>query len=406
MNLDITSILSSIGIYSETWISIIKFVTVLVGVSIIGMLTYLIAKKFLAKLILRIVGKTAAVWDDLMFDQRFFNRLGMFIAPLVVRFTISTMDWEHIGILLKIADVWILFAGVMLLSTILDGLVRIYDTYSRSKDRPIKVLMQVVMIFVYCAAIMVTISIFTEKSIAILLGGLAAFAAVLMLVFQDSILGFVAGIQFSANNMVRVGDWIVMPSRGIDGDVIEINLTTVKVQNFDKTITTVPTYKLVSESFTNWRGMEESGGRRIKRSVNIDVSSIRYLNETDIQRLLDSALLKEYIQTKLDEINDYNSKLVNPLDQRHLTNVGTFREYLESWIANNSKINQSMTHMVRQLQPGPTGLPVEIYCFAADNRWIAYENVQSDIFDHIYSVMPLFGLKAFQYSGGVAGSEN
>ena len=196
-----------------------------------------------------------------------------------------------------------------------------------------------------------------------------------------------------------------MPSRGVDGEVTEIGLTTVKVQNWDKTITTVPTHKLVSESFTNWRGMEESGGRRIKRSVNIDVSSIHYLSDAELATLGSSQLLRRYMEKKLAELAEYNANRASDLDERRLTNIGTFREYMEQWIESNPDINQDMPHMVRQLQPGPTGLPLEIYCFSAKQRWIDYENVQSDLFDHVYAVMPLFNLRAFQYSGEVAAQE-
>ena len=196
-----------------------------------------------------------------------------------------------------------------------------------------------------------------------------------------------------------------MPSRGVDGEVTEIGLTTVKVQNWDKTITTVPTHKLVSESFTNWRGMEESGGRRIKRSVNIDVSSIHYLSDAELATLGSSQLLRRYMEKKLAELAEYNANRASDLDERRLTNIGTFREYMEQWIESNPDINRDMTHMVRQLQPGPTGLPLEIYCFSAKQRWIEYETVQSDLFDHVYAVMPLFNLRAFQYSGEVAAQE-
>jgi miniconductance mechanosensitive channel len=302
-------------------------------------------------------------------------------------------------------DVWIIFALISLLSAVLSGVNSVYMSYSSSKDKPIKVFIQVIEIFLYCAAVIVVIGMFTEKDVSTLLAGLTAFAAILMLIFKDSILGLVAGIQLSANNMVHVGDWIVMPSAGADGDVIEINLTTVKVQNFDKTITTIPTYKLVSESFTNWRGMEESNGRRIKRSVIIDVNSIHYLTEEEISTLIDSALLNSYMQKKLKDLEEYNASRKNRLDVRRLTNIGTFREYLESWIETNPDINQEMTHMVRQLQPTPTGLPIEIYCFSARQRWIDYENVQSDIFDHIYAILDLFNLRAFQFSNNTVVAE-
>ena len=227
--------------------------------------------------------------------------------------------------------------------------------------------------------------------------GLSAFAAVLMLIFKDAILGFVAGVQLIVNKMVTIGDWIVMPSANADGEVREISLTTVKVQNWDKTISTIPTYKMVSESFTNWRGMQESNGRRIKRSVNIDVQSVHYLSDGELEALKKSNLLKEYIKSKLSELERKNNVLETPLDKQQLTNIGIFREYMEAWIAQNPDIAQDMTHMVRQLQPGPTGVPWEIYCFSARQAGVEYEKVQSDLFDHLFAVLPLFNLRIFQY---------
>ena len=336
-----------------------------------------------------------------MFTPQFFNRLGLLIAPITILMALSTIEWEHIETLLKLIRVWITLASVMMVSTVFEGANRIYESYPVSRNKPIKVIVQIVMIFMWCTALMFIVSIFSGKSVTILLGGLTAFAAVLMLIFQDSILGFVASIQFNANNMIRIDDWIVMPSRNVDGFVIEISLTTVKVQNWDKTITTIPTHKLVSESFTNWRGMSESKGRRIKRSINIDINTIHYLSEEEINGLRNSALLGQYMETKLKELEEYNANRPVHIDKRRMTNIGTFREYLESWIASNPKINQEMTHMVRQLQPGPTGVPLEIYCFSANQKWIDYENIQSDIFDHVFAILEMFGLRAFQYSGNI-----
>lgn len=404
--MDITKLLEKIGIHSEQWISVINVAFTLVVVVLLAWIVYMAAKKWLARLVMRVAGRTATKWDDLLFDQTFFNRLGLLLAPIVVAIVMGSIEWEHMPTLQNFIAVWIVIASIMFLSAVLNGINRIYESYAVSRDRPIKVFIQIVEIFLWCAGVMVVISIFTDTKVTVLLGGLTAFAAVLMLIFQDSILGFVAGIQLSANKMVRVGDWIVMPSRGVDGDVIEINLTTVKVQNWDKTITTIPTHKLVSESFTNWRGMEESKGRRIKRSVNIDVGTIHYLSDEEIESLRQSSLLNEYMERKLKEIAEYNAQHPNRLDERRLTNIGTFREYLESWLEENPNINQGMTHMVRQLQPGPTGLPLEIYCFSALQGWVDYENVQSDIFDHVYAVIGLFGLKPYQYTGTVIGNQN
>ena len=305
--------------------------------------------------------------------------------PIVLRTGLSPIKWEHMATINRILDIWIVVAIALLVSAFMSGINRVYEKMASVRDKPVKIITQVITVVIWCAVALIIISIFTRESLAVLLGGLTAFAAVLMLVFQDTILGFVAG--------------------GVDGEVTEIGLTTVKVQNWDKTITTVPTHKLVSESFTNWRGMEESGGRRIKRSVNIDVSSIHYLSDAELATLGSSQLLRRYMEKKLAELAEYNANRASDLDERRLTNIGTFREYMEQWIESNPDINQDMTHMVRQLQPGPTGLPLEIYCFSAKQRWIDYENVQSDLFDHVYAVMPLFNLRAFQYSGEVAAQE-
>ena len=397
--MDLTSLLNKIGIESEQYINFINEAVIILIVGIIGYLAYIIAKKWLAKLIIKLAGKTTSQWDDLMFTPKFFNQLGLLIAPITVLIALSTIEWAHIETLSKFVHVWLTIAAIMMVSVIAEGANRIYESYPISKDKPIKVFIQILMIFLWCAAIMVIISIFTGKSVTILLGGLTAFAAVLMLIFQDSILGFVASIQLNANNMVCIGDWIEMPSRGVDGDVLEINLTTVKVQNWDKTITTIPTHKLVAESFTNWRGMDESGGRRIKRSISIDIATIHYLSPKEIESLRNSSLLKNYMEGKLKELEEFNTNRSANIDKRRMTNIGIFREYLESWIASNPSINQNMTHMVRQLQPGPTGVPLEIYCFSALQGWIDYERVQADIFDHVFAVMDLFSLRAFQYSG-------
>lgn len=398
--MDILESFKSFDLGSLTFSSmpLLNSAIILAIVALCGWLAYLFAKKFLARIITKIAGHTSTNWDDLLFDDKFFKRLGYLIAAIVVKIGFSSLDWTIVDVLQKFIGIWIVFAGVFLVSSIFDGINRVWETYPMSKEKPLKIFIQVVMIFIWGVALIIAISILTGKSLLILLGGLTAFAAVLMLVFQDSILGFVAGIQLSANNMVSIGDWIVMTNRGVDGDVIEINLTTVKVQNWDKTITTIPTHKLVSESFTNWRGMVESKGRRIKRSVNIDISTIHYLAEKDIEELMQSDILKDYMTNKLKEIEDHNAKHENPLDKRRMTNIGTFREYLESWLKSNPNINLEMTCMVRQLQPTATGVPIEIYCFSARQAWIDYENVQSDIFDHVFAILELFNLKAFQYS--------
>ena len=404
--MDFTSLFNSMGINSQGLIIFLNTILSILIIGIVGWIAYLFARKFLAHIVLKIAGQTSTDWDNLLFDKLFFRRLGVLIAAIVIKIGLTSLDWEYMNIIQKLISTWITFASVFLFSSILDGINRIWETYPISKEKPLKIFTQVLMIFVWGVALIIVVSIFTGKSLIILLGGLTAFAAVLILVFQDSILGFVAGIQLSANNMVRIGDWIVMPNRGVDGDVLEINLTTVKVQNWDKTITTIPTHKLVSESFTNWRGMQESKGRRIKRSINIDINTIHYLSQQEIETLKESEFLNHYLDKKLSDIEKHNAKHNTPLDKRMLTNIGTFREYLESWLTNNPNLNLEMTHMVRQLQPTPTGVPIEIYCFSAKQDWIEYERVQSDIFDHVFAVMKVFNLKPFQYSSNTIIAES
>lgn len=404
--MDFTSLFNSMGINSQGLIIFLNTILSILIIGIVGWIAYLVARKFLAHIVLKIAGHTSTDWDNLLFDKLFFRRLGILIAAIVIKIGLTSLDWEYMNIIQKLISTWITFASVFLFSSILDGINRIWETYPISKEKPLKIFTQVLMIFVWGVALIIVVSIFTGKSLIILLGGLTAFAAVLILVFQDSILGFVAGIQLSANNMVRIGDWIVMPNRGVDGDVLEINLTTVKVQNWDKTITTIPTHKLVSESFTNWRGMQESKGRRIKRSINIDINTIHYLSQQEIETLKESEFLNHYLDKKLSDIEKHNAKHNTPLDKRMLTNIGTFREYLESWLNNNPNLNLEMTHMVRQLQPTATGVPIEIYCFSAKQDWIEYERVQSDIFDHVFAVMKVFNLKPFQYSSNTIIAES
>ncbi|MDL2322391.1 mechanosensitive ion channel [Bacteroidales bacterium OttesenSCG-928-A17] len=397
--MSIESLLRKLNFFSEEYIKDVEILLILVIGCLLGWLVYYIAKKWLAKIVLSFTKRTSFKWDDLLLDSVLFSRLGLLLAPLVIRLVVSGIEWDKIVIVEKILDMWILFAATALIIAFLAGVNRVYESFPMSKDKPIKVFIQVIDIFICCIAGIIAIGMLTGKDVTTLLAGLTAFAAVLMLVFQNSILGLVAGIQLSANNMLRIGDWIEVPGAKADGDVLEINLTTVKVQNWDKTITTIPTHKLVSDSFINWRGMQESRGRRIKRSISIDINSIHYLSEEDINQLKNSSLLKDYIEKKEQEITLYNASKKDDLDKRKLTNIGTFREYLELSLSSNPNINQEMTHMVRQLQPTATGVPLEIYCFSALQSWVDYENVQSDLFDHVFAVMKLFGLRAFQYSG-------
>ncbi len=280
----------------------------------------------------------------------------------------------------------------------------IYNTFPISKTRHIKGYVQLVQILIVFIGILVIISVIFDAELKGLFLGLGTFAAVLLLVFKDTILGFVASIQVAMNNMVNPGDWISMPGRKTDGVVLEINLNTVKVQNWDKTISTIPTYALVSESFQNWKGMEESGGRRIKRSLSIDMTSVKFCSDEMINRFTRIQLLKDYIDSKEKELNEYNEK--NKIDPsvlangRRMTNLGIFRKYLEGYLHAHPLIHDKMTFLVRQLQPTDKGIPLEIYVFSKDQEWANYEAIQADIFDHILAVIPEFELKVFQNPTG------
>ena len=291
-----------------------------------------------------------------------------------------------------------------MVDSVINALHQIYLRLPISEGRSIKGYIQVVKIVFYFVAIVLIISIFTGEAPKTLIASLGAIAAVLLLVFKDTILGFVASIQLSANRMVKVGDWITMAKYGADGTVTDISLNTVKVQNWDKTISTIPTYALVSESFSNWRGMEESGGRRIKRSINIDMKSVHFLDKEQIEKFRKFYLLRDYINSREKEIEQYNRSLnldeTTVTNGRKMTNLGTFRKYLENYLHNHPVIRQDMTFLVRHLQPAETGIPMEIYVFSKEQEWAKYEAVQADIFDHVLAILPEFGLRVFQNPTG------
>lgn len=361
-------------------------------------LLYFIAKKWLSVLLKKIVGKTKNTWDDILYDQGFFRKLSALIPPFAAYVILSFIEWEHKGILRRLVDIWLIVVTLFIITSLLNAINRIYESYPVSKNRPITFFIQLIKVFLYTVVVITVISVLVNKSPEHLIVGLSAFAAVLLLIFKDSILGFVAGIQLTANKMIRIGDWIQMDKNNANGTVLEVNLYTVKVQNWDMTISTIPTYQLVSESFTNWRGMQESAGRRIMRSINIDMDSVHFLSHEEIQKFTTSVFLKDYIGQMLDKLGNINKDKITILDERKLTNIGIFRYYMDAWINANPDINIGMTHMVRQLQPGPTGMPIQIYCFSANKEWVAYEKIQSDIFDHIMAVLPEFNLRVFQYS--------
>jgi miniconductance mechanosensitive channel len=288
--------------------------------------------------------------------------------------------------------------------TLLTGFGDIYTSLDISRGRPIKGYVQVFKLIIYLIGGIIIVSIFLGRSPLVLLSGFGAVTAIVLLIFRDTILSFVASLQITSNDLVRIGDWIEMPKYGANGDVVDIALHTVQVQNWDKTITVIPTHKLIDETFKNWRGMMKSGGRRIKRAIFIDLNSIKFCDEQLVERFKEYQLISDYVKQKQAELEQYNREhQVNTnvlVNGRRMTNIGTFRTYIDAYLRNNSKIHQDMTFMIRQLAPGPNGLPIEIYVFTKDTVWAHYEAIQADIFDHIFAVVSQFELKVFQNPTG------
>jgi len=358
---------------------------------------------FLKKIVLGIIKKTVSrtknQWDDKLFKHRVFEKL-ITLIPAIIIYNFSHLFLSAEDLIKRIIISLIILLFVFFINSLTNAANDIYSTFSFSKDKPIKGYLQIFKLVVFLTAFLIIVSVMMDKSPVLLLSGIGAVTAILLLIFKDTILSLVASVQIRTNELIKIGDWITMPKFDADGDVIDIALHTVKIQNFDKTITNIPTYKFIEESFQNWRGMSESGSRRIKRSVNIDMSSIRFLDQKDIEQYRNIRVLKEYIAKKLTEIDEYNKAFEEPeknlINQRKLTNIGTFRAYLKNYLSNHPKINKDMILLVRQLPPGPAGLPIEIYVFANDNRWVQYEEIQADIFDHIIAVIPQFDLQMHQ----------
>ncbi|MFT4535198.1 MAG: miniconductance mechanosensitive channel [Saprospiraceae bacterium] len=381
---------------------------VFISIILLSLITYWIAKHFILKGLTAIIGRTTTEWDDMILRKKVFNRLAH-LAPALVLYIFSPVPFDgYDGITSVISGIVLIFMILIILLALdafLNATLAIYNTYEVSNRIPIKGFIQVFKIIIYFTSIIFILSILVNKTPFYLFSGLGALTAVLMFIFKDSILGFVAGIQLSANQMVSKNDWISMPKYGADGEIIEIALTTVKVQNWDKTITTIPTYALITESFKNWRGMSDSGGRRIKRSINIDMNTIQFCTEEMLGRFSKIQYITSYIEKKKTELSEKNKldhvddcSLVNG---RRMTNIGTFRAYVEAYLSNNPMINMEMTFLVRQLAPSEHGLPIEIYVFSRDQEWANYESIQSNIFDHILAVVPEFDLRVFQEPTGM-----
>ena len=367
----------------------------------------LIVERIVVGIVRAFAKRSSATWDDALVKHNVFGRLVQVVPALIVFVGVPFVPGLPEGVaqlMRNVAMGYIVLMLTLALTALLSAANTIYAASPVAKDRPLKGFVQLAQIVVWIFGGVMIIATVLDRSPLLLLSGFGAMTAILLLVFKDTILSLVASVQLTAQDMVRVGDWIEMPQFGADGDVVDVQLHTVKVQNWDKTITTIPTHRLITDSFKNWRGMSQAGGRRIKRPLYIDVSTIRMLTDDEIEHFTRFALLKDYVKNKEQELADYNAGLATEVDaevnRRRLTNVGTFRAYAYNYLKNHPKIHKGMTLIVRQLGPGPEGLPLEIYCFTNTTEWAVYEDIQSDIFDHLMAIVPEFGLHLYQKPAG------
>jgi miniconductance mechanosensitive channel len=386
----------------------LPLVTGLLLLVVAAMVAAFVTKRLWLALVRLMVTHTHTTWDDALVKHNVFGKLGQVVPAVLIYAGISyvpdTPSWLDAATQ-NVATAWVVVAIAMAINGILAAFNTIYETTPKARERPIKGFIQLGQIAVWVIGIILMIAALIDQSPVIMLSGLGALTAVSMIVFQDTLLSLVASIQLTGQKIIRVGDWLEMPDYNADGDVTDVALYNVTVQNWDKTFTTIPTNKLVNGAFKNWRGMTEAGGRRIKRSINIDMNSIRSLSDAELKRFSEFALLKDYIASKEGDLQAYNTALDSPgeggVNLRRLTNIGTFRAYIYNYLKNHPKIDTNMTLIVRQLQSDKDGVPIEAYCFCNDTNWFNYEGIQSDIFDHIFAIAPEFGLQVYQSPAGM-----
>lgn len=386
----------------------LSYAILIVIIILLCIIVDFISKRVILKLFARAIERNKMEkknWGNILMEKKVFFRISNILPGIIIYILAPTFENGYVtGLIVRGATVFILIMTIFIINSLFEAINDIYRTYEISKIRPINGLMQVIKIVCYIIIGIVVIGTLMNQSPLVLLGGIGALAAVFSFVFKDTILGFIAGIQLTSNDMLRIGDWIEMTKYGADGDVIDISLNTVKVQNFDKTIVSVPAYALVSDSFKNWRGMKEFGGRRIKRSIFIDLNSVVFCTPEMIEKFKKINYLKDYILEKEKELAEYNKQKNSEsklrINGRYITNIGTFRVYIEAYLENNPKLLKDLPQMVRQLPPTENGLPLEIYAFTNVTEWEAYEVIQADIFDHIFSIIEDFGLRIFQSPTG------
>ncbi len=368
-------------------VEFVHWTIVIIGLAMVIYVANLLCKRVLIPMISKLTRRTTTKWDDILLNESLLVDFSRLLAPIIIA-TLLPMAFDAktpvLEFLLKVNLIYLLVIVTKLVCSLLNTLYELSHHNDKLKNHPLKGVYQMLKIVVICITMIIIISILIDKNPGYILTALGASAAVLMLVFKDMIMGLVAGVQLSANDMLRPGDWISMPKYGADGSVIEVTLTTVKVQNWDMTITTIPPYALVSDSFQNWRGMQESGGRRVKRSIYIDMRSITFVSEEKLKEFKEKGLL--------DNIDR---------DDNILVNLHVFRNYLESYLRHHPRVNKRLTIMVRQLQPTVQGLPLELYFFYDGTTWIPYEHLQSEIFEHVFAMLPTFDLRVFQSPMGI-----
>ena len=371
--------------------------------AVISLLAFYITEKIILTLLTRMFRKTSTDLDDILVNRNVFNRLA-YLVPALIFYNFAYAAPQFTVIIQRASLSLMALSGLLVINAFLSALSDIYEKTKYSERMHIKSYIQITKLIVNILGVVVIVAILIDKNVAWLLSGLGAMTAVLLLIFKDTILSLVASLQISSNDLFKIGDWIEAPQFGADGDVIDIALHAVKIQNWDKTISIIPTHKLIDSAFRNWRGMSESGGRRIKRSLFIDMNSIQLCTEELLEKFTHFELLKDYIEQKTKEVADHNkSNSINTaelINGRRLTNVGTFRAYIEAYLRNNSKIHPEMTFLIRQLEPTARGLPIQIYVFTNDTDWVRYEGIQADIFDHLLAIIPEFRLKVFQSPTG------
>lgn len=387
----------------DQWIldnPILGIIIEIAGILLLAYISYWIVHKILIRYISKLVKKTKTEFDDILLNEKILKRVSYIVPVLVIQqFKVFNPSIE--SIIDTTLNAVLVLLLIMIINGVIDALTEIIQKFEKFKDRPLKSYAQVIKIIVSTIGVIFIFGILTGQEFWGLFAGLGAISAVLLFVFKDTIMSFIASIQIATYDLVKIGDWIEVPKLGIDGDIMDISLHTIKIRNFDKTVSVFPTVALIQNSFKNWRGMQETGGRRIKRSIYIDVSSIKFIDNKMLQRFKKIKLISNYLDKKIEEINNYNSQLNEEssddvINGRRITNVGTFRQYLKEYLRERSDVDKNLTFLVRQLQPGPEGLPIEIYIFANTTEWVKYEDIQSDIFDHIMAVVPQFELKIFQ----------